>query len=986
MINILLENTERKTYLYNINWGLNCPNFIFFTHNIPTIPGLSYFISYKDNNGILIEAPLDFTQIPSYVLQFAFELRYNALENNLSNENFYKFSLDINFQNCNGLVESKILDLFEIKILGNNNLICSYPPLNLNININNNPLEINVNWSSVAGTTYYEIHYNDNINFYKELTSDTSIILNSLNIKRNNTYFIYIIAICSNNLKSEKSLIKQFSTPLQIPEQYPNATLKNYNEINGIITFFLEPPIDKLETEIAYLLTWGEQNDIFLFNSTNKLPELKTTGLKSNTLYYFKWKTIYNTGESSFSSVISYQTESDLYNQSINCLSPDKVNWKQEINGNNFNLIIDYKENLSSLTNTEIYIRYKKLNDTIWIETKAVLPLIIENLDILYPYEFSLKSICDNQVSEWSKSYPINNDFYCLVSDGFYSQPLSENSIKLNWNEPPIINGSLIGWDLSWKPKSSSTWIVINNIKSNEYILDNLSLNTYYDFGLNTICQKTTELINNTSNVIYTEGKTLFKKLVCPNIKNIYQSIESDGLLLSWDLESNLPEPLEYKIVWRELNSIINNTQIIKLKEYKLINLLKGSTYEIIITTICGNDKNKYEGISKLIYYKDPNIINHCLSPINLKIEEFDNGLKLLWEHKNSSYNKFKVVIKNELLNQIDEFYTNKLYYDFFDIKLNQPYKFSVITYCQNDLSLSSNELTYIKNKDICSSPPTPILNLNNQKLECFDVTFNAEQGTTYKLIWNDNEILLSSDMLPYTICPPLSQNELIINSKLYKLCETSYSSPSLASNNLKLIKCKKIDNILVQKNQTELNILWENLNDAQSWRIYWLEGEWINNPNNNFNLNELLLINNFTFNNINNNYLYKIIKNCSNNELGIGDEFSFLSGNNILISYENNYLIDGIVGDNGGWKKIWLDWLNEINSEGLWFRWGNELNGIIQWKEWNKEKLRNDNILNENSAKIFEFNTEIFGNIWFEMFQFNDNNKLNWSLIRKKL
>jgi hypothetical protein len=148
---------------------------------------------------------------------------------------------------------------------------------------------------------------------------------------------------------------------------------------------------------------------------------------------------------------------------------------------------------LSSTEELEAILRYRPVGTTDWIDMEGVRsPFVFSDLEACTDYEFQLKSICEEESSDFSASYFIKTDGCCDPPSNIKLDSISETSFKVLW-EPLFAAKS---YEVQLKEVRGA---IMQTLSTTDpfYKFNNLESCLDYEVQIRTICEnKTTEFTN----------------------------------------------------------------------------------------------------------------------------------------------------------------------------------------------------------------------------------------------------------------------------------------------------------------------------------------------------------------------------------------------------------------------------------------------------------------------------------------------------------
>ncbi|GAB0155046.1 hypothetical protein CHRYSEOSP005_03060 [Chryseobacterium sp. Alg-005] len=164
---------------------------------------------------------------------------------------------------------------------------------------------------------------------------------------------------------------------------------------------------------------------------------------------------------------------------------------------------------------------------------------------------------------------------------GLEATNITGTSAKLNWTS----NGSQT-YNIDYKPANSTTWTnIASNYSGNNITVNNLTVNTNYDWRIQTNCSPTL-----TSTYIFAPRFNSGNGCTIPSGLTS-GSFLGNTVQLSWDAGTASSYTLQYKTAaattWTEVQNITTNT-------YTLQNLVQNTNYVWKIQAVCGSTTSAY--------------------------------------------------------------------------------------------------------------------------------------------------------------------------------------------------------------------------------------------------------------------------------------------------------------------------------------------------------------------------------------------------------
>ncbi len=253
---------------------------------------------------------------------------------------------------------------------------------------------VQLNWSSVSGATFYEIMYDVNSSFTNPIIGQTSNLTYNTNVLQNGTTYYWKVRAGNGAGYSPWSVVWTFTTEvldLDAPE-------------------LISPPYDAINIPLeGIMLQWGSvpgatiysymcDDDIFfnsaICGSTSELYAF-TGNLAADTRYY--WKVIASNGsiDSPWSAVWTFTTESG-----DNIINLSNYNISIYPNPANTSLEIEFHNDLIKLINISLIDMDGKI---VWIENNVSQNLLQIDVSSMSTGKYTLKIYNSDEIL----TYPI---------------------------------------------------------------------------------------------------------------------------------------------------------------------------------------------------------------------------------------------------------------------------------------------------------------------------------------------------------------------------------------------------------------------------------------------------------------------------------------------------------------------------------------------------------------------------------------------------
>jgi hypothetical protein len=222
---------------------------------------------------------------------------------------------------------------------------------------------------------------------------------------------------------------------------------------------------------------------------------------------------------------------------------------------------------------------------------------------------------------------------YCPIADSLKATNISSTSAIVSWN----MANNQTSFNIEYKKTSDSLWTTISDVENN-YLLYNLSPDTYYQFRVQSNC--------NDEQSFYSTIDSFKTNIIVSVPTNITYSVNYSNINLNWDNQTNINKWIvafkknDNSSLWNydtsftnslTINNLNANTEyLVKIKAINSINDSSLWTSELLIKTLCSpiNDfpylvsstinYNSNDGFNNLVSCWDTNS-NNLISPaINL--------------------------------------------------------------------------------------------------------------------------------------------------------------------------------------------------------------------------------------------------------------------------------------------------------------------------------------------------------------------------------
>ncbi len=167
-------------------------------------------------------------------------------------------------------------------------------------------------------------------------------------------------------------------------------------------------------------------------------------------------------------------------------------------------------------------IRYKETVASTWNVFPNVSPTYnITGLQACTDYELQTRSICGNETTDWSNSFPFKTDGCCIFPSGFQVENTLETQANLNWD---FILAST-SYTIRYRVFGNSTWEAINS-NEESISINNLTPCTYYETQIQSSCSGGADTDFSPSIFFMTSG--------CPCIDNAYCMSNGGNSVTEW--------------------------------------------------------------------------------------------------------------------------------------------------------------------------------------------------------------------------------------------------------------------------------------------------------------------------------------------------------------------------------------------------------------------------------------------------------------------
>jgi len=965
----------------------------------------------------------------------------DILLGNLVNKNshIYKFTL----YNSNTLDETIFSNDFVINLLNNNKVLINLPNLNIIDNSKYNKINIYRTKENDSITNYIVNTIDINNTYYEDILSDNLLInkrfvpylnenINSKNdvpglIPTGKYYYIFnyyninkLVPPVYSNPREENLVVDCNLTFYNFPLNSSNTEYSKYTNIKIYRTHKNNPTkyylLDILDINIT-TYTDNKKDDnlnIILDDSINNInitieedienntnPYLNRTITDNNNIIY-KYKLSFYNSVTNIESLPTISYNIELTNEITNT-NKILINNFPNILNTNYNSIKLYrtKKNnniyylINTFINTNIINYYDRLTDS---DINNNLPLsdelyfyitkielynpninykilkipinnFVPNLHSLISHSTDYKFINDKNISDFS-DFIFNKPFLLLENNSNDSLLNNIYNIKKNFNVY-----YLYFYNINFKINTTS--IIKLNDEISEYLLP---ISTQQFFIKDSQYYKL-DLLNN--KILLEVNKNITQLTFNPSFDefNLY-NLFSRNIYID-NIVNNFIDDMIYQIEYI-INSNIDYINIINLLEN--IN----NKYINIFTELLNNINNFGITTQKILNNIDKNNIFDFLNNGNIPIYNYNNN-----DYYNISHYTFNLSdenqnlnIKNSITNINSIFILTNIYNEY---NANSKISQYLIEYLNNISLYYKNQKKYINNNSDYINITEPnnyiekYLSFNEINLEIKNNFYDYTSDIIINLLFPNIDTNCYSIIINHNIFNNvniLNNNQIFINNKIQPIIENNINNINIKDTNNYIFNNNKFNYIGLLNINIENNIVFQNilLGDLKNTyikldnnKIYKINSNITNNNVTNYiegNVNNMLVyspihiifLNEYTtpyvFTRISNIYLYKIIiefeNNISNIEVITPDidiEYKVINSK----IYINNEIYDCKINDN----IIYLYTEKIINFNSFYIIYQKIYNNSTSWNISNKIIKYNIDFINKVNLyiNIFDYN-----------------------------
>lgn len=318
------------------------------------------------------------------------------------------------------------------------------------------------------------------------------------------------------------------------------------------------------------------------------------TDLTNNTNYEWRVRTICAAGDTSaFSPTLAFQTKCfppSYPNTTTVGAQSVRLNWNAYYGG------------------TASEVQWRPAGAATWTIVSNITTgyLTLNGLSSDTYFEWKVRTVCSPNATSDFVDGPLFQT-QCPVPTNLQVTLSNPDAVELKWSS--LLTG--VRFDLQWRQAGASTWTLVENLSSPEYILAGLTNETTYEWQVRTVCTAT-------SRSDFSEIQTIRTR--CPIPTGLTTSLVShNSATLQWT--SSVPVTLQ----WRPAGTATWTTVSTVRSPYALTGLANNTVYEWRVQAICSSSNVS-------VYTAVQALTTRCVVPVNLGVATSGtDGLQFSW-------------------------------------------------------------------------------------------------------------------------------------------------------------------------------------------------------------------------------------------------------------------------------------------------------------------------------------------------------------------
>ena len=243
------------------------------------------------------------------------------------------------------------------------------------------------------------------------------------------------------------------------------------------------------------------------------------------------------------------------------------------------------------------FLRYRLENSgASWIllDTLNRSGIVLQGLIPASTYEVEVQTQCDNSQAAWSNTLIFSTEDPCEVPDSLRSTVLPDRKVALAWNEDTFA----VSYALRYREEEAQEWVEIAFVGSPDTVLENLTLNTLYEWQVRANCA---------NKISDWSESAAFAILTCnPPLEIQVDSVDFDRVWVSWQAAINA---IRYELrirpegasTWTDIPATADTLRV-------LAGLMPDTTYQWEVRTRCSSDRSEWIAGSEFRTLKLPAI------------------------------------------------------------------------------------------------------------------------------------------------------------------------------------------------------------------------------------------------------------------------------------------------------------------------------------------------------------------------------------------
>ncbi|XP_041134236.1 receptor-type tyrosine-protein phosphatase F-like isoform X17 [Polyodon spathula] len=437
----------------------------------------------------------------------------------------------------------------------------------------------------------YRVYYSDDLqrplSSWNKHNTDDSRLTTVSNLITGTTYSIRVLGFTSVG-DGPPSDVLQVKAQQGVPAQPSNFQAEAESDTRIMLTWLLPTQERITKYELEY---WEEGSDKKQRLNLNPADSYAVEGLKPDTMYKFTLAAHSDFGVGVYTQPIEARTAQSMPSAPPRKVEAEAINstairvtWKAPLSNKQHGQIRGYQVTYSRLENSEPrgqpLIKDIMLPEAQWkVEEPADYEAVITGLLSETTYSITIAAYTTKGDGARSKAKVISTMGAVPGKPTMMISPTMLNTALIQWQPPKEMVGELIGYQLQYKRVEEETYRVVNLKKNDDhYTVTGLHKGATYIFRLS---------VKNRAG----SGEQYIKEITTTEDtpSGFPQNLRVVGLTtstteLAWDpplLAERNGKIVQYTVVYRDINSLQNHTNITSETRIVLDNLQPDTTYDI---------------------------------------------------------------------------------------------------------------------------------------------------------------------------------------------------------------------------------------------------------------------------------------------------------------------------------------------------------------------------------------------------------------------